>query len=232
MRSDAQAIERELGQPFFAWLSERPGSDGRAIGAAGAMRIASPQTPEDAEALREHAAAFIAERFPAPAGPDPASVGGAAEYEGAAGELREAYTRETAAAYGGWSEGVRDRAYVAGAPIPGEVEAAALGERAETKTEQIMKETAREARTGIAREEAREGRAGVAAETNRPFEEHATENLPVIGDWLAGKLYGTAKNAVPDGAPARTGRLAGPVAVRAQRSRSSSCSRRVVADHW
>ena len=37
------------------------------------------------------------------------------------------------AAYGGWSEGVRDRAYVAGAPIPGEVEAAARGERAETR---------------------------------------------------------------------------------------------------
>ena len=139
-------------------------------------------------------------------GAGPGSVGGAAEYEGAAGELREAYTRETAAAYGGWSEGVRDRAYVAGAPIPGEVEAAALGERAETKTEQIMKETAREARTGIAREDAREGRAGVAAETNRPFEEHATENLPVIGDWLAGKLYGTAKNAVPDGAPGGAGK--------------------------
>jgi len=198
VRSDAQGIERELGQPFFAWLSERAGTDGRPIGAAGAMRIASPQSPEDAETLREHAAAFIAERFPAPAGPDPATVGGAAEYEGAAGELRGAYARETAAAYGGWSEGVRDRAYVAGAPISGEVEAAALGERAETKTDQIMKETAREARTGIAREDAREGRAGVAAETNRPFEEHATQNLPVVGDWLAGKLYGTAKNGAPE----------------------------------
>ena len=52
VRSDAQAIERELGQPFFAWLSERTGSDGRAIGAAGAMRIASPQTAEDSEQLR------------------------------------------------------------------------------------------------------------------------------------------------------------------------------------
>ena len=38
VRSDAQAIGRELGQPFFAWLSEREGADGRAIGAAGAMR--------------------------------------------------------------------------------------------------------------------------------------------------------------------------------------------------
>ena len=206
VRSDAQGIERELGQPFFAWLSEREGSDGRPIGAAGAMRIASPQTAEDAEQLREHAAAFIAERFPAPAGPDPASVGGAAVYEGAAGELREAYAGETAAAYGGWSEGVRDRAYAAGAPIPGEVEAAALGARAETRAGMTAKEAGREARTGIAREDAREGRAGVAAETSRPFEEHATENLPVIGDWLAGKLYGSARNAAPDGASGDAGR--------------------------
>ncbi len=201
VRSDAQAIERELGQPFFAWLSEQPGTDGRAIGAAGAMRIASPQTPEDAEQLREYAAAFVAEKFPAPAGPDPASVGGAAEYEGAAGELRGAYGRETAAAYGGWAEGVRDRAYAAGAPIPGEVEAAALGERAETKTEQIMKGTAREARQTVTGQDTAEGRAGVAVEADKPFERHATENLPVVGDWLAGKLFGTAKNAVPDGAP-------------------------------
>jgi len=200
VRSDAQAIGRELGQPFFAWLSEREGSDGRAIGAAGAMRIASPQTAEDSEALREHAAAFIAEKFPAPAGPDPATVGGAAEYEGAAGELRGAYARETAAAYGGWSEGVRDRAYVAGAPIPGEVEAAARGERAETETDMIVRGSAREARTDITREDAREGRARVAVEEGKPFEEHATGNLPFIGGWLAGQLFGTAKNAAPDGA--------------------------------
>ncbi|MDE0052239.1 MAG: conjugal transfer protein TraG N-terminal domain-containing protein, partial [Rhodospirillales bacterium] len=201
VRSDAQGIGRELGQPFFAWLSEREGSDGRPIGAAGAMRIASPQTPEDAEALREHAAAFIAEKFPAPAGPDPASVGGAAEYEGAAGELRGAYGRETAAAYGGWSEAVRDRARDAGVPRPGETDVRAMEERVETKTEMTMKEAAREARQTVTGQEVAEGRAGVAVERNKPFEQQATENLPVIGDWLAGKLYGTAKNAVPDAAP-------------------------------
>ena len=200
VRTDAQAIGRELGQPFFAWLSERTGADGRAIGAAGAARIASPQTSEDAEALREHAAAFIAEKFPAPAGPDPATVGGAAEYEGAAGELRGAYTRETAAAHGGWSEGVRDRGYVAGAPIPGEVEAAARGERAETRADMMVNEAGREARAGLTEERTREGRAGVAVETEKPFERHATENLPLIGGWLAGQLFGTAKNAAPDGA--------------------------------
>ena len=170
------------------------------------MRIASPQTPEDAEALREHAAAFIAEKFPAPAGPDPSSVGGVAEYEGAAGELRGAYGRETAAAYGGWSEGVRDRAAAAGAPRPGETDVRAMEERVETKTDQIMKGTAREARQTVTGQETAEGRAGVAVETEKPFERHATENLPVVGDWLAGKLYGTAKNAVPDAAPGGAGR--------------------------
>ena len=201
VRSDAQAIERELGQPFFAWLSERKGTDGRAIGAAGAMRIASPQTAEDSEQLREYAAAFIAEKYPAPAGPDPSTVGGAAEYEGATGKLREAYAGETAAAYGGWSAGVRDRAEAAGAPRPGEAPAKATEERVETKTDLVMKGAAREARQTVTKDEAAEGRAGVEAERKKPFEQQATENLPVVGDWLAGKLFGSAKNAVPDGTP-------------------------------
>ena len=204
VRSDAQAIERELGQPFFVWLSGRAGADGRTIGAAGAMRLASPQTAEDSEQLREHASAFIAEHFPAPAGPDPASVGGAGEYEAAAGKLRGVYGCETAAAHGGWSEGVRDRALDAGAPRPGAVEADAMAERAETKTDMIVKGAAREARQTVTREETAQGRAGVAARTQKPFEEHVTENLPVVGEWLAGKMFGTAKNAAPDAAPGST----------------------------
>ena len=75
VRTQAQAIDRELGQPFFVWLSEREGADGRPIGADAAIRIATPQTPEESETLREHAAAFVAERFPRPAGPDPATSG-------------------------------------------------------------------------------------------------------------------------------------------------------------
>ena len=168
------------------------------------MRIALPQTAEDAEQLREYAAAFVAEKFPAPAGPDPSTVGGAAEYEGAAGEMRGAYGRETAAAYGGWSEAVRDRAGDAGAPRPGSVEVEAMEARVETKTDQIMMGTAREARQTVTGQDAAEGRAGVAAETSKPFERHATESLPVVGDWLAGKLFGTAQNAVPDGVPGGT----------------------------
>jgi len=200
VRSEAQAIDRELGQPFFVWLSERTGADGRPIGTVGAVRMASPQTPEDAEVLRSHAAAFVAERFPAPAGPDPATIGGAAEYGAARDTLTEAYARETAAAHGGWSAGVRDRAYVADAPVPGEVEAKARGGRAETKADMTVNEAGREARRTIAQADAREGRAGIAAETEKPFERHATENVPVIGEWLAGKLFGTARNEAPDGA--------------------------------
>ena len=105
VRSEAQAIDRELGQPFFVWLSEREGADGRPLGMAGAIRLAAPQTPEEAETLRQHAAAFIAERFPEPRGPDPDSVGGKAEYDAARDALGDAYARETAAAHAGWTQG-------------------------------------------------------------------------------------------------------------------------------
>ena len=204
-RSNVRAVERDLSQPFFAWLSEREGTDGRPIGEAGALRLIQPQTVEDAEQLREYADAFVAEKVPATAGPDPASVGGAAEYEGATGKLREAYVGETAAAHAGWSAGVRDRAAAAGAPHPGEAPAKAMEERVETKTDMVMKGTAREARQTVTGQETAEGRAGVAVETNKPFERHATENLPVVGDWLAGKLFGSARNASPDGAPGEAG---------------------------
>ena len=206
VRSEAQAIDRELGQPFFVWLSEREGADGRPVGPAGAMRIASPQTPEDAEELRGHAANFIAERFPQPPGPDPATVGGRAEYGAARDELGDAYARETAAAHGGWSEAARDRARAAGAPGPGEVDAAARRERAETRADMMVSEAGREARAGMTGERTREGRAGVTIETAKPFERHATENLPFIGGWLAGQLFGTAKNAAPDGPGVTAGR--------------------------
>ena len=143
------------------------------------MRLASPQTPEDAEELRQHAAAFVAERFPAPVGPDPAAVGGKAEYDEAGDKLAEGYTRETAAAYGGWSEAVRDRARAVGAPEPGTVEAGAMRERAGTEAGMIVREAGREARAGITEENVAEGRARVAVEVDKPFGEHVAERGPV-----------------------------------------------------
>ena len=96
---------------------------------------------------------------------------------------------------------MRDRAAAAGAPRPDETGAAAIRERAETETDLIVKGAARGARQTVTGDMAREGRAGVAAQTRKPFEQHATEDLPAVGDWLAGQLFGTAKNAVPDAAP-------------------------------
>ena len=199
VRSDAQAIERELGQPFFAWLSEQPGSDGRPIGAAGAMRIASPQTPEDAEQLREYAASFVNAYYPAPAGPDPAAAGTMEEYRNAADEARGDYARETGTTYAGWSARVREVAGEAGAPPPGVTGAMARGERSATETDLAVTGAARAAREAVAASEAIEGRAGISSEIDRPFEERATENVPVVGEWLSGRLFGTAGNAAPDG---------------------------------
>ena len=49
----------------------------------------------------------------------------------------------------------------------------------------------------------------VAAEADKPFVEHATEEVPFIGEWLGGKLYGTAKNAAPDASEKKKEREAG-----------------------
>ena len=108
VRSEAQAIDRELGQPFFTWLTARTGAGGREIGVAGAMRLASPQTPEDAEELRAHAAAFIAERFPAPRGPDAAAAPDLAGYGRALEGLQESHQGRPAAAWSEWSGWARD----------------------------------------------------------------------------------------------------------------------------
>ncbi len=210
VRADAQAIERELGQPFFAWLAGREGTDGRPIGAGGAMRLASPQTPEDAEALREHAAAFIAERFPAPEGPDPAAVAGSAEYRSARDGFDATHGSAVPAAHGGRVEGVRERAASAGAPRPGDVAAGAEAGRGAVEEELAARAAGRETRADATREAVGEGRAAVATEHDRPFREHAAERVPFAGEWLAGKLYGTARNSAPDAAVEPAGEASPP----------------------
>ena len=203
IEAQARTIDRDLGQAFFVWLADRPGADGRPIGTTGAIRIGEVQTPEDAEVLREYAAAFVAERFPAPAGPDPAETGGRVEYDAAREGYADLNVREIAGTTEGWRRDVRDRAGAAGAPGPGEVESAAIRERAATKADMTVSEAGREARTGIARERTREGAAAAGVEADKPLERHATESVPLIGGWLADKLFGTAGNAAPDGVEAR-----------------------------
>ena len=203
VRSDAQSIERELGQPFFTWLAERKGTDGRPIGAGGAMRIASPQTPEDAEALREHAAAFIAERFPAPAGPDPAAVAGRPAFEAARGDFEQAHGPAAGTAHAAWAAGVREHAAGAGAPGPGVANDSAGAGRGDVEAELAAREADRHTREGSVRSDIGAGRAAIATENVRPLREHATEGVPFVGEWLAGKLYGTARNSAPDAAEQR-----------------------------
>ena len=194
VRSEAQAIDRELGQPFFAWLSDREGADGRSIGAAGAMRLASPQTPEEAEVLREYAASFIAERFPGVAGPREDSVPGEAEYGAGRDEMLREHAPAADDAYQNWGWEVRDIAIDAGAPLRGEASERGFSGRVETAGEMAAKQSYRESRTGDAEENMREGRGEVESVRDRPFAQHATEGLPVVGEWLSGKLFGTAGN--------------------------------------
>ena len=193
VRGNARAIESELGQPFFAWLSAQKGANGREIGASGAMRLASPQTTEDAEVLRAHAAAFIAERFPAPGGPEGAPE--RSDFERAKEGLRDA--NGTDAAWDVWSSSVRERARSAGAPRPGGAGERAARGRAEIETELDIREAGRTARTGVTEGRIGRGNEKVAAETEKSLGEHVAGDLPVVGEWLGGKLYGTARNAAP-----------------------------------
>ena len=39
----------------------------------------------------------------------------------------------------------------------------------------------------------------MAVEAGKPLERGATESVPLIGGWLANKLFGTAENTAPDG---------------------------------
>ena len=145
VRAESQAIDRELGQPFFAWLSERPGGDGRPIGVGGALRLATPQTPEEAETLREHAAEFVSERLPSPASPGVASVPSRATFEDAREDLRDTQVPATGAAYGDWSEGARERATEA--RVPEDVELPAAVSRGETESAMAVRAGERRERT-------------------------------------------------------------------------------------
>ncbi|MDE0222126.1 MAG: conjugal transfer protein TraG N-terminal domain-containing protein [Spirochaetaceae bacterium] len=203
VRTDAQAIDRDLGQPFFVWLSEREDAGGRPLGTAGAIRLASPQTPEEAETLRQYAAAFVEERFPEPADPASGAVGDWADYEAERAALDELQARETEALYGGWTQRVNERAEQAGAPAAGTVDVQAGEARGATRARMVGGEAERAARGGAARTNVRAGQAGVDEKVDQPLSRHVIESVPGVGERLAGKLFGTAANAAPDGASRR-----------------------------
>ena len=196
VRAESQAIDRELGQPFFGWLSERPGGDGRPIGVGGAMRLATPQTPEEAETLREYAAEFVSERLPAPAGAGVASLPSRATYEDAREGLQGTQTAGAEQAYGDWAEGTRERA--AQAAVPGDVDGSAAVSRGDTEAAMGGRTGERVERTRSVEAAVEEGREAVESERSQPMGQQVLEEVPLIGGWLAGRLYGTARNDAPD----------------------------------
>ena len=196
VRAESQAIDRELGQPFFAWLSERPGGDGRPIGTGGAMRLATPQTPEEAETLREYAAEFVSERLPAPVGAGVASVPSRATYEDAREDLQDTQLPATGSAFEGWSQGARERA--AQAEVPGDVDGSAAVSRGDTEAAMGGRTGERVERTRSTEAAVEDGREAVESERSQPMGQQVLEEVPLIGGWLAGRLYGTARNDAPD----------------------------------
>ena len=200
VRAESQAIDRELGQPFFGWLSERPGGNGRPIGVGGALRLATPQTPEEAETLREYAAEFVSDRLPVPAGSGISSVPSRATFEDAREDLQQTQIPATGSAYEGWSEGAREHATDVG--VPGDVEAPAAVSRGETEAAMAVRAGERRERTSAAESAVEDGREAVEAERSQPMAQQVLEEVPLVGGWLAGRIYGTARNEAPDAAPA------------------------------
>ena len=196
VRAEAQSIDRDLGQPFFAWLAERPGGDGRPIGVGGALRVATPQTPEEAETLREYAAEFVSERLPAPMAPQTASVPGRATFDDAREDIRNLQLPATGTAYGGWSQRARDRAEAA--EVPEDVDLPAAGAREDTDAAMASRAGDRRERTAASEAVVGDGRETVESERTQPMTQQVLEEVPLVGGWLAGRLYGTARNEAPD----------------------------------
>ena len=135
---------------------------------------------------------------------------GLADYERTVEGMRESHRSGTTAAWAEWSGWARDHGRGGGDHERGSVGRRAGLRRAETDAELDIREAEREARGGVAGERSERGRAKVAAETDRPFAQHATEDAPLVGQWLGSKLYGTAGNAAPDTGKKKDGPGGGP----------------------
>ena len=93
-------------------------------------------------------------------------------------------------------------------PRPGGVRARrtwsvpAAGARGETEAAMAARAGERRERESGAQAAVDAGREAVESETNQPMTQQVLEEVPLVGGWLAGKIYGTARNEAPD-APGR-----------------------------
>ena len=81
--------------------------------------------------------------------------------------------------------------------------------RDDVEAELAAREAGRETCVCAVRAEIGRGRAGVDQEHDRPSHEHTTEGVPFVGERLAAKLYGTARDSAP-GMPAEPMREGSP----------------------
>lgn len=162
------------------------------------MRLSTPQTREEAETLREYAAEFVAERLPTPVAPETASVPSRATFDDEREDIRNVQLPATGTAYGGWSEGARDRAEEAA--VPHDVDVPAADARGETEVAMATRAGERREETRVAQATVEAGREAVESERTQPMAQQVLEEVPLVGGWLAGRIYGTARNEAPDGA--------------------------------
>ena len=182
VRSDAQAIERDLSQPFFAWLAEREGS-GRPPDRRG--RRHAPGVAPDPGGRRGAAGARGGGSSPSGSrhrpGPTRRPFAGRAEYEAERAGFGETHgPAAAAAAHAGWAGDVREpRRLSAGAPEAGEVGAKAGTHRAAAEGDLAQRGTVRATRTELVEDAVRDGRAVVAAEHDRSVPRARDRGRPV-----------------------------------------------------
>ena len=59
----------------------------------------------------------------------------------------------------------------------------------------------RRERTAVSEAAVGDGRESVESERTQPMAQQVLEEVPLVGGWLAGRIYGTARNEAPDAAP-------------------------------
>ncbi|MCZ0954298.1 MAG: hypothetical protein OXJ56_17145, partial [Rhodospirillaceae bacterium] len=102
----------------------------------------------------------------------------------------------TGTAYGGWSEGARERA--GEAAVPQDVDLPAARSRGETEAAIATRANERREQTRAADAAVEAGREDVESERTQPMAQQVLEEVPLVGGWLAGRIYGTARNEAPD----------------------------------
>ena len=86
--------------------------------------------------------------------------------------------------------------------MPEDVDLPAAGARGETEAAMAARAGERRERTAASEAVVGDGREAVESERTQPMAQQVLEEVPLVGGWLAGRIYGTARNEAPDAAGA------------------------------